>query len=195
MQRLAEQEAVNGAFGPCHTWATSRSWSPIAAGGRWPPRFRWPGGRFDDHCRRGVAGALSWEDVSPEAMSPVAPATGIPPLEGVTGGLPLFAYPLEASAPVEYASGAVRWATGEHHPTLKVVSRASLRLAAGGVHELHWRLNAHELNVCLAGGGGSASSRPVGRARRLASCPAASRSSRMATRTTSRTPAQTSRTW
>ncbi len=101
----------------------------------------------------GAVSAQSWEDLSPDATVPVAPGTGIPPLEGVTGGLPPFAYPLEASAPVAYAVGEARWATAEQLPTLQGVSMVSLRLAAGGLRELHWHLNANELNVCLAGTG------------------------------------------
>jgi oxalate decarboxylase len=101
----------------------------------------------------GAVSARSWEDLSPDAAAPVAPMAGIPPLEGVSGGWPPFAYPLEASTPVEYAAGAVRWATSEQLPTLQGVSMASLRLAPGGMRELHWHLNAHELNVCLAGAG------------------------------------------
>lgn len=101
----------------------------------------------------GVVAAQSWDDPSPLATVPVAPAMPMVPLEGVTGGLPSFAYPLEASAPVEYGAGALRWATGVQLPTLQGVSMASLRLAAGGLRELHWHLNANELNVCLAGEG------------------------------------------
>lgn len=100
----------------------------------------------------GAVSAQSWEDLTPDSTPPGAPGNSFP-LEGITGGLPPFAFPLEASAPVEYASGAVRWATGEQLPTLQGVSMASLRLAPGGMRELHWHLNAHELNVCLAGAG------------------------------------------
>jgi oxalate decarboxylase len=64
-----------------------------------------------------------------------------------------FTFPLEASTPRDYASGTLRWATSEQLPTLQGVAMASLRLAAGGLRELHWHLNAHELNVCLAGAG------------------------------------------
>ena len=100
----------------------------------------------------GAAVAQSWEDASRSETSQVAPGV-TPPLEGVTGGLPPFAFPLEASTPRDYASGTLRWATSEQLPTLQGVAMASLRLAAGGLRELHWHLNAHELNVCLAGAG------------------------------------------
>lgn len=99
----------------------------------------------------GMVNAQSWEDLSPSA--PVPTAGPVVPLEGVTGGLPPFAYPLEASAPVEYAAGALRWATRGQLPVLQGVSMASLRLASGGLRELHWHLNANELNVCLVGEG------------------------------------------
>jgi oxalate decarboxylase len=100
----------------------------------------------------GAVSAQSWEDLAPDAPEPVAPGVAVP-LEGITGGLPPFAFPLEASAPVEYAAGEVRWATGEQLPILQGVSMASLRLAPGGLRELHWHLNANELNVCLSGAG------------------------------------------
>ena len=101
----------------------------------------------------GAVGAQSWEDLSADATVAGMPVIPTVPLEGVTGGLPPFAYPLEASAPLEYLAGAVRWATAEQLPTLQGVSMLSLRLATGGLRELHWHLNADELNVCLAGEG------------------------------------------
>lgn len=96
--------------------------------------------------------AQSWEDLTPDPAPPIAPGVSVP-IDGITGGLPPFAFPLEASAPLTYAAGEVRWATGEHLPILQGVSMASLRLAPGGMRELHWHLNANELNVCLAGAG------------------------------------------
>lgn len=100
----------------------------------------------------GAVSAQPWEDLPPDETASGAPGISVP-LEGITGGLPPFAYPLEASAPVAYAAGEVRWATGEQLSTLQGVSMVSLRLAAGGLRELHWHLNAHELSVCLAGEG------------------------------------------
>ena len=73
--------------------------------------------------------------------------------EGVTGGLPPFAYGLEASAPQQYAAGAVRWGTAEQLPALHGVAMASERIDPHSLRELHWHLNAHELGYCLAGQG------------------------------------------
>jgi oxalate decarboxylase len=98
--------------------------------------------------------AQAWEDLPPTA-GPASGSQAIPPASfaGVTGGLPPFVYALEASAPTEYAAGAIRWATREQLPTLRGVAMAAQRLGAGGLRELHWHLNAHELNYCLAGEG------------------------------------------
>ena len=73
--------------------------------------------------------------------------------EGVTGGLPPFAYALEASAPQQYAAGTVRWGTAKQLPTLRGVGMASERIDPHGLREMHWHLNAHELGYCLAGHG------------------------------------------
>jgi oxalate decarboxylase len=72
---------------------------------------------------------------------------------GVTGGLGPFAYALEASAPLQYAAGTVRWATAQQLPTLRGMAIDAERLDPGGVRELHWHVNAHELGYCLAGEG------------------------------------------
>lgn len=98
--------------------------------------------------------AQTWEGSTPTAESaPVTPA--IPPatIAGVSGGLPPFAYALEASAPIQYPAGTVRWATNAQFPTLQGAAFAAEQLAAGGLRELHWHLNAHELTSCLAGQG------------------------------------------
>lgn len=96
--------------------------------------------------------AQAWED-APPAGEPVAPGGAPPPFEGVSGGLPPFAYGLEASAPTAYAAGAIRAATSRELPTLQGVAMVSLRLGVGGLREAHWHLNAHELSYCLAGEG------------------------------------------
>lgn len=101
----------------------------------------------------GAVSAQSWEDLARDATASGSAQAGLPPLEGVSGGWPPFAFPLEASTPLTYAMGEVRWATARELPTLQGVSMASVRLAAGGMRELHWHLNANELNVCLAGAG------------------------------------------
>ena len=101
----------------------------------------------------GAVSAQSWEDLARDTTASGSAQAGIPPLEGVSGGWPPFAFPLEASAPLAYAMGEVRWATATELPTLQGVSMASVRLTAGGMRELHWHLNANELNVCLAGTG------------------------------------------
>src|SRR4051812_11645164 len=67
---------------------------------------------------------------------------------GVTGGLGPFAYALEASAPVQYAAGTVRWATAQQLPTLRGIAINAERLHPGSVRELHWHVNAHELGYC-----------------------------------------------
>ena len=96
--------------------------------------------------------AQAWSEPTPDASS-APPTEAVPPLEGVTGGLPPFAYPLENSAPVVYEAGTLRWATSKQFARLQGVSMASLRLAVNGLRELHWHLNSNELNVCLAGQG------------------------------------------
>ena len=73
--------------------------------------------------------------------------------DGVTGGLRPFAYALEASTPQQFAAGTVRWGTVEHLSTLRGAAMASERIDSGGLRELHWHLNAHELSYCLAGQG------------------------------------------
>jgi oxalate decarboxylase len=98
--------------------------------------------------------AQTWEGSTPTAASaPGAPASPPAPIAGVSGGLPPFAYPLEASAPTEYTAGTVRWASNVQFPTVQGAAFASEHLGAGGLRELHWHLNAHELTYCLAGQG------------------------------------------
>jgi oxalate decarboxylase len=106
-----------------------------------------------------TAGAQSgrsqtWELATPTPGSaPPATAGVTAPIAGVSGGLPPFVFDLEASAPTEYAAGTIRWATSRQFSTLEGVSIASQRVAAGGLRELHWHLNTHELSYCLAGQG------------------------------------------
>lgn len=96
----------------------------------------------------------TWEGPTPTAESaPVAPAIPPAPIAGVSGGLPSFVYALEASAPTQYTTGTVRWATRAQVPPLRGAAFASEHLGAGSLRELHWHLNAHELNYCLAGHG------------------------------------------
>jgi oxalate decarboxylase len=96
----------------------------------------------------------TWEDLPQTAESvPVTPAVSPAPLAGVSGGLPPFVYALEASAPTQYTAGTIRWATRAQFPPLQGAAFASEHLGAGGLRELHWHLNAHELNYCLAGHG------------------------------------------
>jgi oxalate decarboxylase len=76
-----------------------------------------------------------------------------PSVEGVTGGLPPFAYALEASEPRQYAAGTVRWGTKAQLPTLHGAAMAAERIDPNGLRELHWHLNAHELSYVLAGQG------------------------------------------
>lgn len=98
----------------------------------------------------GVVRAQDWDDALPASEAGAAPPA---PFPGVRGGLPPFAFGLEASQAVEFAAGSIRWATGLEAPTLQGVAAASQRIAAGGLRELHWHLNAHELSYCLAGAG------------------------------------------
>lgn len=96
----------------------------------------------------------SWELATPTPGSaPPAPGNAPTPITGVSGGLPPFVYELEASAPTPYAAGTIRWATKRQFSTLSGVSIVSQRVAAGGLRELHWHLNCHELSYCLAGQG------------------------------------------
>ncbi|MDF3053183.1 MAG: hypothetical protein K0S19_1288 [Geminicoccaceae bacterium] len=96
----------------------------------------------------------TWDGSTPTAESaPVTPTIPSAPIAGVSGGLPPFAYALEASAPTEYPAGTVRWATQAQFPTVQGAAFASEQLGAGGLRELHWHLNAHELTYCLAGQG------------------------------------------
>jgi oxalate decarboxylase len=98
--------------------------------------------------------AQTWDGLTPTAESaPGASAIPPAPIAGVSGGLPPFAYALEASAPIQYPAGTVRWATNTQLPTLQGAAFAAERLGAGGLRELHWHLNAHELTCCLAGQG------------------------------------------
>lgn len=106
-----------------------------------------------------VVGARSgnsqtWEGSTPTAESAfVTPAVPPAPFPGVSGGLPPFVYALESSAPTRYTAGTLRWATKTQVPPLQGASFASEHLGAGGLRELHWHLNAHELSYCLAGQG------------------------------------------
>lgn len=108
----------------------------------------------------GVFGALAarpgaardWRDATPQPDAPAAPAATAA-FPGDLGGLPPFAYRLEASAPQLLPAGNLRWASQRQLPTLDGVALASQRLAPGALRELHWHLNAHELGYCLAGEG------------------------------------------
>lgn len=94
----------------------------------------------------------TWEGPTPTAESaPVAPAIPPAPIAGVSGGLPPFVYALEASAPTQYTAGTVRWATKAQVPPLQGAAFASEHLGAHGLRELHWHLNAGELNYCVGG--------------------------------------------
>ena len=107
------------------------------------------------------ARSQEWGAATPAAGSPspggaTSPATGEGadlPFDGVAGGLPPFTYHLEASEPRQYAAGYVRWATRQQLATLRGVAMSSERIDPGGLRELHWHVNAHELSYCLAGQG------------------------------------------
>jgi len=93
-----------------------------------------------------------WETATPTARD-APPAAPDPPLSGVSGGLPPFAFPLEASQPRQFPNGDLRLAFKQQFATLQGVAMASERIDPGGLRELHWHLNAHELSYCLAGQG------------------------------------------
>ncbi|MFT4037294.1 MAG: cupin domain-containing protein [Thermomicrobiales bacterium] len=94
--------------------------------------------------------AQDWRAPVPDEDD-VTPAP--PPFAGVDGGLPPFSFPLESSTPTARPLGSIRWATQVQAPVLDGVAMASLRLAPGGLRELHWHLNAAELSYCLTGAG------------------------------------------
>ena len=73
--------------------------------------FRATGGRVGDDATphllltttgASVVNAQAWDDAAP-APPAMGPGANDVTLEGVTGGWPPFAYPLEASAPLVYA--------------------------------------------------------------------------------------------
>lgn len=79
------------------------------------------------------------------------------------GGLPPFHFGLEASKADQFAAGLVRWATKTQFPVLKGMALASERVDPGGLREIHWHGNAHELNYCLRGQGEMAIFSPDGK--------------------------------
>src|SRR5581483_2746990 len=72
---------------------------------------------------------------------------------GVAGGLPPFSMNLDASAPETHPAGTMRWGAKRQLPVLQGISLASVSIAPNAVQELHWHLNAHELNYVTAGSG------------------------------------------
>ena len=98
------------------------------------------------------AAAQDWKAVAATPTVGAQPAA--PPFPGLTGGLAPFTHPLESSSDVQQVPfGTVRWARARQMATLSGVAMASEILAPGGLRELHWHLNAHELSYCLAGSG------------------------------------------
>ena len=72
---------------------------------------------------------------------------------GVTGGLPPFAMNLEASAPTVLPAGTLRWGSKMQLPVLQGMAIAAATVQPHAVRELHWHLNANELNYVLSGQG------------------------------------------
>src|SRR5579884_2030690 len=78
-------------------------------------------------------------------------------------GLPSFKFGLEAAKASQFAAGLVRWGSKTQFPVLKGMALASERIDPGGLRELHWHGNAHELNYCLRGQGEMAVFSPDGK--------------------------------
>ncbi len=64
-----------------------------------------------------------------------------------------FKYRLEASTPQRFEGGTLRTVTQSNIPSLKSMALYSLSIDPGGLRELHWHPNAHELAFCLEGRG------------------------------------------
>jgi oxalate decarboxylase len=60
---------------------------------------------------------------------------------------------LEASAPTMLPAGTLRWGSKTQLPVLQGVAIAAATVQPQAVRELHWHLNAHELNYVLSGQG------------------------------------------
>lgn len=101
-----------------------------------------------------VAGVGGMRQVSRAAEATPAPAAS---------GLPPFKFGLEASQAQQYAAGLIRWATKTQFPVLKGMAMSSERLDPGGLREIHWHGNAHEISYCLRGQGEMAVFSPEGK--------------------------------
>lgn len=64
-----------------------------------------------------------------------------------------FKYRLELSTPQRFAGGTNRVVNAENITLLKGLTLFSERVDPGGLREMHWHVNAHELNYCLRGQG------------------------------------------
>ena len=64
-----------------------------------------------------------------------------------------FKYNLEGAPSQTFPGGTVRTATAANIQELSGMSISSESIAPGAMHELHWHINANELNYCLSGQG------------------------------------------
>jgi oxalate decarboxylase len=64
-----------------------------------------------------------------------------------------FKYSLEQAAPQVFAGGTNRDATAANIEELSGLAMSSVHINPGGMHELHWHMNASELSFCLSGQG------------------------------------------
>ena len=73
-----------------------------------------------------------------------------------------FKYRLEASTPQRFEGGTLKTVTRRNIPSLKDMALYSVSIDPGGLRELHWHPNAHELAFCLGGRGTFGILSPVG---------------------------------
>lgn len=64
-----------------------------------------------------------------------------------------FKFSLEQATPQVFAGGTVRTATAANIEELSGISMSAVHINPGGMHELHWHMNASELSFCLSGQG------------------------------------------
>ena len=127
-------------------------------------------------------------------MASLFAATGLPRAQAQEAsipatGLPPFIYDLEGSEPTTFAGGTLRTATVKNIPALKDMAIFAEKIDSGAMREVHWHSNCGELNYCLSGEGTIGVFSPRATTPRSISKPAASPTSRSATRITFRTAA------
>ncbi|HEU5230392.1 MAG TPA: cupin domain-containing protein [Ktedonobacteraceae bacterium] len=92
----------------------------------------------------------------PAGAASAATSTAMTPLakRSASGKKPdSFKFSLEKSAPDVFVGGTNRTAVAGDIEELSGMSLFSLRINPGAMRELHWHINANELNYCLSGQG------------------------------------------